>query len=565
MADPPRVGAEPQAAEDENEAISRLRQALAAALRREQALRNECGELTNALDVEGDVTALRQAEARLREANQTLQMYARLVESSPDLIAVLDRDYRYRLVNATFTSLRQLTAAAVVGKSLAEVVGEEVFTKTLRPQLERCFAGETVRFEGWFDYAEQGRHYMEIHYFPVWGQGHVEYAAVILRDITDRRRAEVEREHLLAQLREEQLRVGAQGAAAARQAAQLRALLESLGEAVIVADATGQMLLCNRQAEAIGGPPNAGREESLTQRVAARTYYPDGKPMPTEEQALATLLRGEAVQGQEVVVLDGDGERRHLLVTGSAVRDEQGAVELAIIVHSDITALRRLEKAREEFVALAAHELRTPLTALKGYAQLMRRTGGHNEQEEQAFRAFGTQTDRISRIVQAMLDVTELQRGELLLQSERLNLADLVAGEVAVAAADATAHRFKLQITARPTVAADPTRLRLVVTQLLDNAVKYSPKGGPIDVTVAATASEATVVVRDRGIGMAPEQQKRLFQAFFQATPMLRPTTGLGLGLFISQEIVRRHGGRMWLASTPGRGSTFGFALPLAD
>jgi len=236
------------------------------------------------------------------------------------------------------------------------------------------------------------------------------------------------------------------------------------------------------------------------------------------------------------------------------------ALERAQLIHDLRAALR----VREEFVNLAAHELKTPLTTFKGYTQVLMRRGSHDEEEARLFRTINVQSDRMAHVIDTLVDVSQIQSGDLVLRPTRVDLCQLVQEVVRVAQEAAPRHELSARCEDLAEVEADRERIREVLLNLLENAAKYSPRGGPVEVTVEARAGDAIVSVRDYGIGIPEEKQAQLFEAFYQVAPMVSPTTGMGLGLYISREIVRRHGGRIWFRSEEAKGSTFSFSLHLA-
>ena len=246
--------------------------------------------------------------------------------------------------------------------------------------------------------------------------------------------------------------------------------------------------------------------------------------------------------------------------TAEAVADMLAvALERAQLVED----LRAALAVGEEFLNLAAHELRTPLTTLKGYAQVLAKRGGHTEEERQLFKVINAQSDRMARLIEAMVDVSQIQGGELVLHRTQVDLCGLVRDEVRAMEPTSPRHQFSVSCDGPAVVEADQERVREVVFNLLDNAVRYSPYGGPIQAAVWTQRGEGVVCVRDHGIGIPRDRQEKLFQLFYQVTPMVSPTRGMGLGLYISREVIRRHGGRIWFESEEGRGSTFCFSLPL--
>jgi signal transduction histidine kinase len=281
--------------------------------------------------------------------------------------------------------------------------------------------------------------------------------------------------------------------------------------------------------------------------------------LPAGHRSIHRLLAAPALLGDEVVGQVALANSEHDYAERDLALAERLADLYAIAIQTG-----RLRKLRDEFLSLAAHELMTPLTSLSGFAQLLSRQGGHDEGERRAFRAMLAQGERVSRLVRLTLDAVQLQAGELCFYRERFSL-----GAVAKEAADAigqTTERHEIYVQAQEAVmvVADRDRVRSVLAHLLENAVKYSPNGGPITVSVARRGDRAEVAVQDKGIGIPADKQASVFEPFYQSAPMVHPTTGLGLGLYVSREVLRRLGGDLWVESTPGQGSTFWFALPLA-
>ena len=236
-------------------------------------------------------------------------------------------------------------------------------------------------------------------------------------------------------------------------------------------------------------------------------------------------------------------------------------------LQKEIAERERLEQQKDEFIALASHELNTPLTAIKGYAQINLRlaAGSGDERLLRALRIIDEKTNLLAHLVGEMLDVSRMQSGRLELNPESFDLRMLVrevTGSLALSAPD---FHFAVEIPDEPVmIAADPERIEQVVTNLVQNAVKYSGDSRRVEISLAASAGEAVAAVRDRGVGIPADQQSQVFERFFRASNV-PPVhyAGLGLGLYIAHSIVTRHGGRMWVESTEGAGSSFYVALPL--
>jgi len=258
---------------------------------------------------------------------------------------------------------------------------------------------------------------------------------------------------------------------------------------------------------------------------------------------------------------------RWLTRTSVPVRGPRGEYLGRLFVYVDVTPQKTLETQRSEFLTVAAHELRTPLTPLSMYLQniekrLSRGTSIHPELASKARR----QVTRLTRLVEDLLDVSRIESGRLEIHRDPVELGDLVGEVVADFRSGTQGHEITLVRPPDHTVVlGDEQRLEQVLVNLLQNAIKYSPDGGRIVVTVGQEGGEAIVSVADQGIGVPAEEQAKLFQRFFRArNAATRHFGGLGIGLFVSHEIVQHHGGRFLVASESGKGAVFSFTLPLA-
>jgi len=245
--------------------------------------------------------------------------------------------------------------------------------------------------------------------------------------------------------------------------------------------------------------------------------------------------------------------------------DELG--ELARAFRSMSGDLQRTLQARTDLVSNVSHELRTPLTAIKGLIETLRDGAVDDLSARDKFMAsIEGETDRLIRLVNDLLVLSRADSQALILQRERFDLTDLAHACADELAASAAAHRVAVIVAGQPTrVDADPDRVRQVLVNLLDNAIRYSPPGEAVRVTVSAAPGSAAVSVQDRGPGIPAAEQARVFERFYRADKArARDAGGAGLGLSIAQTLVEAHGGHIMLESRAGQGTTVRFTLPAA-
>ncbi len=375
-------------------------------------------------------------------------------------------------------------------------------------------------------------------------------------DARERKWLEAEKQRLF----EEQARLGAE---AQRHAAELQAILDHQLAGLIVFDRTGRVTMTNLATAKLFGSQASELGATLEEMFAkVRPYRPNGQPYALDELPSARAFRGEQTEGDNLTVADAQGNDHYLSVSASPIRDEEGNVTSVVSVMRDVTEMVEFDRLKDQFLRVVAHELKTPVAIMKGYAQLLLRSP-----EEAASRRMLEKidrgADRIDRIVRDMLDLSQLHLGNVTIEHEKVELdavVDRIAQEMA-----RSFERHQLKLSARPVVVeGDGDRLGKVVGALIDNAVRYSPQGGRIEVTCGPRRDEAVVSVKDEGVGIPADKQARVFERFFRAhTDTPNDYGGMGVGLYLAREIVRRHGGEMWFESREGIGSVFSFSLPL--
>ena len=404
--------------------------------------------------------------------------------------------------------------------------------------------------------------------------GRVVGAVAVGRDITERKRAEAERERLLEQLKDSNAKLTETtlGAVRLREQAERRAeeldtILSAIGDGLIIYGPKLEVERMNAAAESmLGFTVEQWRAFSPAQRVRSlRVETPAGEPISPEEMPGARALRGETVTNYQKMVHRPDGRTLHLLNSTAPIHDAQGGIVGAVSNFTDITELVELQRTQQEIASIVAHDVRQPLTIIQGQAQLMARwlAAGSLEQAKKSNQAILTSAKRMNVMIQDLVDSVRGQLGRLELNRKPVDLGQFLADLLQRSEASYEMGRVHLAIEqGLPPVSADPDRLERIVLNLLSNALKYSTPGTPVEVRARHTDGEALLEIEDRGPGIAPAELPRLFQRFYRAAGASR-REGLGLGLYITRTLVEAHGGRIWVESEPGKGSVFRFALPL--
>ena len=343
-----------------------------------------------------------------------------------------------------------------------------------------------------------------------------------------------------------------------------QAILRSIADGVIVNDTRHKVIVCNRAAAEILGSPT---EQVLGQDV--RTLFDAFDEDGRQEALLAQESLGtspSALSGQ-VIETTLEGQNKIISAHIAPVLTETGESLGIVTALRDITHEVEADRAKSEFVSTVSHELRTPLTSIKGYTDLLyaRAVGPVNEGQERFLAIIKNNADRLTALINDLLDISRIEAGRVGLKIELVNLVGVIHEVTDSMRGQIAAKQLKLEIElpAGPAeIMGDRSRLIQIVTNLLSNAVKYTDQGW-ISVSLTSLGEVVRLDVADSGIGIATEDQSRIFERFYRAdTPVMEGRGGTGLGLAITKQLVELHGGRVWVKSDLSAGSTFTIILP---
>lgn len=344
-----------------------------------------------------------------------------------------------------------------------------------------------------------------------------------------------------------------QVATLARERSRLAAILAHMADGVLITDDLGQVLLVNPAATAL---LQIHEEEAL-----GRTFAQVVRHHRFIE--LWKRCQEEGEEQVEAVEIDRGGLFLQMIVTPFHEAARQGF----LIILQDLTRIRRLETVRRDFISNVSHELRTPLASLKALVDTLRE--GALEDPPAARRFLDrveVEVDALTQMVRELLELSRVESNQAPLERKRVAVGELLAPPVGRLRAQAERAGLQLRLDLPPDdvpyVLADAERIQQVVTNLVHNAIKFTPPGGEVAVQGSVEGEEVVIAVHDTGVGISAEDLPRIFERFYKAD-RARSGQGTGLGLAIAKHIVQAHGGRIWADSIEGQGSSFYFSLPI--
>jgi PAS domain S-box-containing protein len=357
--------------------------------------------------------------------------------------------------------------------------------------------------------------------------------------------------------------------------ARLRQVVDVMPEGILIADAAGTVYLSNAAAvDVMGHVPSSilpGSDE------LPKVLRLDGSSCRPEDQPLArTVLRGEVVRGEQLIITNSaTGREVPILVNSAPLSDAQGIPAGGVAVFQDITPLRDLDRQMDEFLAAVSHDLKTPATIIKGRANLLQRGLGAaglaaGEHVADGLAAIDEATAQLVRLVDELLDLTRMRMGQpVQLELGPTNLVSIAASLAREYQNMSPRHVIRVEADNRRLLGDwDQSRIERVIANLVSNAVKYSPRGGEIDIRISPEQRDgeewAILVVEDNGVGIPPEDMERVFEPYYRGSNVDASISGSGVGLAGTRHIVEQHGGEISVNSIVGQGTTFKVCLPLS-
>ena len=337
------------------------------------------------------------------------------------------------------------------------------------------------------------------------------------------------------------------------------AILKSIADGLIVTDIHNRVVLMNRIAErllnvrfseVINRPIDyAIKEESLRERVKytlnkKETGYEFDFTLPARDDEHPVILRART----------------------SVIKDKEENIIGIITIFHDVSFIREIDKMKTEFISTAAHELRTPLTSIQGFSEILLTRDDISDQEKKKFLGhINNQATNLTRIINNLLDISRIESGKgYQLQKVPCLIGEAIKSVVEPFIAQTKIHKFEIVVPKKPVeIIVDKEKMEQVLENLINNAVKYSPDGGKIQIKGELIKDNYQVSVQDEGVGMTREQVEKIFDKFYRADTTNTAIEGTGLGMSIVKNIVEAHDGKVWVESEIGKGTKVTFTLPL--
>ncbi len=508
---------------------------------------------------------------RTAAAEYPAELVGELLDHAPVAIAILEaRELRFVLANPRYEQL--VAQGALLQRPIAEVF-PEAYAAGIGAMLDKARGGERVSLREYAaDLSPHGSPttWWNADYIPLHDRnGTVHAILVIGQEVT---------EQVRTRRRVEELAAEAQNALR-----QLNAVVETIDEALVIADLQGNLLRMNAAALQLHGVEDASAQPHVS-AFPQHFHVTDlqGRVLRPRRWPLARALQGEEFRDVRLRVRRRDTGKEWIgSYSGSPVRDATGAAMLAVVTIRDVTAaeqaaaerealLARLalaDRRKDEFLAMLAHELRNPLAPIANAVHLLR-TDPSGDNSARAIELIERQSRHLTRLVDDLLDTARIATGRIRLRRKRIELGSLAqhAADDVRPAFEAGSIDFWVELPREPLyIEADPTRITQVLHNLLNNAAKYTDAGGRVSLSVRQDGGQAAITVADSGVGLDAEQLGQIFDLFGQVDPGIdRSKGGLGLGLNLVKRLAQKHGGTA-TASSPGRGagSEFVVRLPL--
>ncbi len=469
-----------------------------------------------------------------------------IVDTMNDSVVVLNKEGNIDYVNKAASDIFGYQPHDIIGKSIKILIGEELaeFENTI---IQPVYKFEKVAKKRTSLTSRNGtRMPVQISASPIWDQGKIVGVVCVINDLTQ-----------LLQLRD-----------VTTQRDTLSKIIEAFKDTVIAYDSKFNISICNSAGEAIIGKQLADlKGKSIWDMITLNDI--DGK-VNLDEMLKSPANTHAGIEKKNLHFVNQLGATTPVNLIVTPIENGAGLDLAGFIVLHDISKEKQLEDMKLDFVSIAAHELRTPITSIRGYLSLLLESEWQKKNSEDLgmLKRVDLSAQRLYALIDNLLSVSKIERGRITVHARAIDWLGLINQVVVELAHQASAKNITLKVTAPesalPQVSADPLLINEVVSNLITNAIVYTPTGGAITVSFQVENKSLITHISDTGEGIPADSQEHLFTKFYRVSkPLEQGSKGTGLGLYISKSIIDMHKGKIWVDSQPGKGSTFSFSLPL--
>ncbi|KAA9042241.1 PAS domain S-box protein [Ginsengibacter hankyongi] len=471
------------------------------------------------------------------------RLYAEAIVSTiHEPLMVIDNDFKIKSANKSFYKNFHLTEEETVGQVIFDLQNKSWNIPELRSKLLKIQKGQEkfIEWEVCHTFPAIGTRYICINAQPVQKEIRANWILLAFDDITARIEAEKQDRKNLSDVKK---------------------ILENIPQITSTASADGAVNYFNQFFldysgltfdEAIGW----GWERTIQPEMLDEV----------KKQWAHSVKTGEDFKMELLFKRKSDNMYRWHLSKATPILNDEGKVASWVGAAIDIHEQKTKEQVKDEFIGIASHELKTPLTTAKAYIQLLEMGLAETKDKDLIFaQKASASITRLNDLIGELMDVSKIQNGKLDLQITAFDFNEMVTDATEQVQYGSPGHHIKLSGKIKNPVKGDKNRLQQVVINLLSNAVKYSPKSKEVFIHLSAKAGEVKVAIKDTGIGIRKQSLDKIFDRYYREEQRAVHFQGLGIGLFISHEIIVRHHGKIWAESEPGEGSTFYFTIPLSQ
>ncbi|HWW43288.1 PAS domain-containing protein [Pedobacter sp.] len=561
-----------------------------------QARRDEHNHIDGIVNFVFEVTDMIRVQEELLKAregaDQQRRVYEAITSGTPDLMYVFDLEYRFTYANSALLTMWGKTWDTAIGKGLRENGYEEWHAAMHEREIDHIRATkESVRGEVAFPHAVLGKRIYDYILIPVLNEaGEVEAVAGTTRDVTERKQMEQAlaqgtedlqaiNEELLAAneeqvaSNEELIATNEELAIVNQQLLEAQQKIEDGEVALRMAIESGELAtwFLNEKLGVIEASPRFNEmfgfkpEEKVSYDAMLSQILPEYRQMV--EHAFATSFKtGSRFNVEYPITGVYDGKQRWMRSVGKFVADEKQGNYITGVM-ADITEQKMDELRKNDFIGMVSHELKTPLTSMKGYIQMLQRLNQQNKEFSAGMlEKANSQVGKMTAMVNSFLNVSRLESGKIYMDIQEFDMARLMAEVEEESRATISSHVLVFNPVKTMLVNGDWDKIEQVIHNLISNAVKYSPAHSMIEVSCFEDGGMVNVSVKDRGMGIKPDDLLRIFDRYYRVEgSQMFSISGFGIGLYICKEIIQRHMGEISAESVFGSGSTFTFSLPLID